>query len=42
MFTLLFKWLISLFTADKIGCLIRRLLLGAGYAVAKEILDVEN
>lgn len=42
MFGLLWKWLISLFTADKIGVLVRAFLLKAGTTIALEILDPEN
>lgn len=39
MFTLLWNWLVSFFTADRIGCLVRTLLLKAGTKIAAEILD---
>lgn len=42
MFTLLYKWLLSIFTADKIGILVRSVLLQAGKAYTKEILDPLN
>ena len=42
MFTLLWHWLVSLFTADKIGILIRLLLLSAGKTVLKDLLNTEH
>ena len=42
MFGLLFKWICSLFTADKIGVLVRLLLINTGSLVAKDILNPEN
>lgn len=42
MFTLLWKWLVSIFTADKVGILVRLLLLSAGKTVLKDLVDTEN
>lgn len=42
MFTLLWKWIVSFFTADKIGVLVRILLIKSGTTLAAEILDVKN
>lgn len=42
MFTLLWKWLVSIFTTDKIGVLVRLLLLGASKAVIKDLSNTEN
>lgn len=42
MFTLLWKWLVSLFTADKIGVLVRTILIKSGTTLAIELLDVDN
>ncbi len=42
MFALLWKWLVSIFTTDKIGILVRLLLLGAGKAVVKDLSNTEN
>ena len=42
MFGFLWKCLVSLFTADKVGVLVRIILLGAGRAIAKDLLDVES
>ena len=42
MFTLLYKWLVSLFTADKVGILVRKLLINTGTTIAKDILNVEH
>lgn len=39
MFTLLWKWLVSIFTADKIGVIVRKLLLAAGKPVAKDLFN---
>ena len=40
MFKLLLKWLLSFFTADKIGVLVRMLLAKAGTEIGKELLDL--
>lgn len=42
MFTLLWKYIISLFTADKIGIIIRLMLTKAGSIALREIFDAEN
>ena len=42
MFALLWKWLLSIFTADKIGILVRALLINAGSKILTEILNVQN
>lgn len=42
MFSLLWKWLLSIFTADKIGILVRALLINAGSKLMVEILNVQN
>ena len=42
MVTLLLKWLCSFFTADKIGILVRMLLINTGSLIAKDILNPEN
>lgn len=42
MFSLLWSWLVSLFTADKIGILVRLLLLSAGKTVLKDLLNTEH
>ncbi len=42
MFKLLLKWLLSYFTADKVGILVRLLLSKAGTAIGKELFSIEN
>lgn len=42
MFALLLKWLVSFFTADKIGIIVRTLLGNAAQSIARDILNVEN
>ena len=42
MFSLLWSWIVSLFTADKIGILVRLLLLSAGKTVLKDLTNTEN
>ena len=42
MFALLWKWILSIFTADKVGILVRILLINTGTKIAAEILNVEN
>jgi len=39
MFKLLWKWLVSVFTVDKIGILVRTILLRAGSKIASDILN---
>lgn len=42
MFTLLWKWLLSMFTADKIGILVRKILISAAKPVISDVLDTKN
>jgi hypothetical protein len=42
MFKLLLKWLLSFFTADKVGVLVRLLLAKAGTVIGNELLNPEN
>lgn len=42
MFTLLWNWICSIFTADKIGILVRKLLIRSTTIIAADILDVDN
>lgn len=42
MFSLLYKWLISIFTADKIGILVRKLLINTTSQITKDIFNVEH
>lgn len=42
MFKLLYNWLLSLFTSDKIGILVRKLLINTGNQIAKDIFNVEH
>ena len=42
MFRLMLKWLLSIFTVDKVGVLVRLLLAKAGTVVGEELFDLEN
>lgn len=42
MFNLFYKWLLSIFTKDKIGIIVRKLLLSAAKPVAKDLFNIEN
>lgn len=42
MFTLFWKYILSFFTADKIGCILRIMLIKSGTTLASEILDPKN
>ena len=42
MFGIMTRWLLSFFTAEKIGCLFRRLIFHTGTTIAKEILNSRN
>lgn len=42
MLKLLLQWLVSLFTADKVGVIVRKLLINTGTQVARDIFNVEH
>lgn len=42
MLKLLLQWLVSLFTADRVGVIVRKLLINTGTQVAKDIFNVEH
>ena len=42
MFTILLHWLASIFTAEKIGVLVRIILMRAGKTVLRDLLNVKN
>ena len=42
MFTLLFHWLATIFTAERIGVIVRIILMRAGKTVLKDLLNVQN
>lgn len=41
MFTLLYKWIVSIFTKDSIGLIVRKLLLSATKPILKDLFNVE-
>ena len=42
MFSIFSKWILSIFSADKLGIIFRLLFMSAGKTVLKDMLDTEN